>query len=279
MVGEQQKMTRDPNSLEWFLELREDRLGGIFQNIQEWGNRPIEFSQDPQGTNLYSIEETKRAYCRRFIEFAVASRTLLENEQIIAACTVARAQIETVAMAVFFVHEVSRLIRTGIVENFNAKIERFIIGTSSEESVRKPIHVNDALRYLQELDETYIRHLWTRYPTMKKSLSEIFVSREKSIDAEDVIGTVSVTKNYDLLCEFAHPNSLGTFFVFGQPENENTAQVVLRSRLIGLTKSATWQGHHMLKALKASEDHPDSYFSRFKSSSTPNPNRPNSITT
>ena len=258
-------MSTDAPSWTFFVQLRERRLAGIFQEIQEWSHKAIEFSRDPKGTSLYSIEETKRAYCRRFIALAVAARTLLQDDQIIAASIVARAQIETVAMAAFFVHEVSRLIGAGVVESFNAKVERFIVGMSSEETGRKPIHVADALRHLQERDEAYINYLWSRHPTMTATVSAILASKEKSVKAEDVIATVSVTKAYDFLCDFSHPNGLGTFFMFGQPENEDVGQDSVRSRLTSLTKSATWHGHHMLTALNASVDQSDQYFSRFGS--------------
>ncbi len=248
------EMTKDTASLEFISQIGEHRLAGIFQGIQEWGNRPIEFSRDPQGTHLYSIEETKRAYCRRFIKLALAARTLLEDDQTIAACIVARAQIETVAMATFFIHEVSRLIRTGDIDKFNTKIERFIVGASSEGAMRNRIHVADALRHLQILDEAYINHLWIRHPTMIELYSAILTPQEKSVEAKDVVASVSATRNYNFLCEFAHPNGLGTFFIFGQPENEGNEQAAVHSRLIRHTKSATWQGHHMLESLNASVD-------------------------
>ena len=258
-------MTTDSASLEWFLELREDRIAGIFREIQEWGNRPIEFSQDPRGTNLYSIEETKRAYCRRFIQLAITSDGLLEDGQTIVASIVARAQIETVAMAAYFVHEVSRLIRAGSLKHFNDKIERFIIGSSLEGSKQRPIHVNDALKHLQKLDNEYIRYLWTKHPIMKKLSSEIFSNQDQPVEVEDVMATVSVIKNYDILCEVTHPNGLGTFFLLGQPENDSVAQRQVHSLLTNLTKSATWQGHHMLDALNGTVDHSDNYFDMFKS--------------
>ena len=98
---------------------------------------------------------------------------------------------------------------------------------------------------------------------MRVLCSEILASQEKHVEVEDVIATVSVTKNYDVLCEFSHPNGIGTFFMFGQPENEDIGQDLARSRLIGLTKSATWHGTYMLKALNASVDQSDQYFSSF----------------
>ena len=256
-------MNIDATSLTLFLQLREHRLAEIIQEIQEWSHKPIEFSHDPRDTHLYSIEETKRAYCRRFIKLAFAARKLLEDDQTIAACIVARAQIETVAMAAYFVHEVSRLIRVGDVKRFNAKVKRFIVGTSSGGTGQKRIHVADALRHLQKLDEAYINHLWRRHPTMRILCSEILASREKHVEVTDIIATISVTRNYDVLCEFSHPNGLGTFFMFGQPENEDIGQDLARSQLIGLTESATWHGTHMLKALNASVDQSDQYFSRF----------------
>ena len=250
-------------SLEYLQRLRDDRIDRIFQDLQEWAKRPIEFSSDPRGTCLYSIEETKRAYCRRFVEFSLAARTLLENHQYNAACIVARAQIETIAMGAFFVHEISRLIRAGAIENFNAKIERFLIGSTSMDTSKRPIHIADALRHLQELDEAYIAKLWNQHPIMKHIVSEILETEYDSSTADSVISAVSVTKNYEFLCDFAHPNGPSTFFFWGQPENETVAHDRLRGRLANLTHSATWQGHHMLQALNTADSQADDYFATF----------------
>ena len=259
------KMNPNETSLKYLQQLQDDRIDRIFQDLQEWGNRPILFSYDPRGTCLYAIEETKRAYCRRFVEFSLAARTLLENQQYNAACIVARAQIETVAMGAFFVHEISRLLHAGAIENFNTKIKRFLMGSSSMSATNKPIHVADALRHLQELDEAYITKLWNRHPIMKKEVSKILETESDSTTADNVISTVSVTKNYDFLCDFAHPNGPSTFFFLGQPENETIAHDKLRGRLASLTNSATWQGHHMLQALNAADSQSDDYFATFAS--------------
>ena len=261
-------MKSDAKTLTFFLELRERRIAGISQEIQAWADRPIEFSLDPYGTPLYSIEETKRAYCRRFVDLSETARRLLEQDKQIAASILGRAAIETVAMAAFFVHEISRLVRAGNKEHFQAKVERFVVGSSAEGTNRKPIHVADALRFLQTLDEAYIDHLWKQHPTVQELVSRMLAPRPIDINAEGVIATVSVMRNYDFLSDFAHPNAPGAFFMYGQPENEGSGQALVRERLVSLTKSATWQGHHMLKALNESVAQADEYFRSFGPSAT-----------
>ena len=80
------------------------RRNGVYYEVKDWGALPIRFNADPRGTQLYSIEQTKRSYCRRFIDLADAVSHLLEESRVVAAAILARSQIETVAMATFFVH-------------------------------------------------------------------------------------------------------------------------------------------------------------------------------
>ena len=257
-------MSTDPSvSLDALLKVRSDRISGIFQGVHRWSNLPIKFSRDPAGTNLYSIEETKRAYCRRFANFASVAGNLVHDRQELAACVIARAQIETVAMASFFVSELSRLIRAGNKEHFNAKVERFIIGSALKGAHQQPIHVNDALRHLKKLDEAYVKDLWIRYPALTQSLSQILLPEKPPVGAEDVVSTVSAIKNYDILSEVAHPNGMGVFFMFGQPEDEGVEQIQVRSLLANVIQAATWQGHHMLTALDAAANQADEYFCKF----------------
>lgn len=94
-------------------ELRSWRLNNVYDEVRHWGARPIEFNSDPRGTQLYSIEEMKRSFCRRFVDLADSASRLLEENRVIGAAILARSQIETVGMATFFVHEVSRMTQKG----------------------------------------------------------------------------------------------------------------------------------------------------------------------
>ena len=71
-------------------------------------------------------------------------------------------------------------------------------------------------------------------------------------------------KHYDTLSEFAHPHPIGTFFIFGQLENDGPGQQGARDHLKWIIGVATWQGHYMLTALKASRDWSDAYLRRFE---------------
>ena len=244
-------------------ELREHRIGQIVEDIQTWADRPIEFSRDPTGSDLYSIEETKRTYCRRFLDLSETAHQLLTEDKHVAAATLSRSAIETVAMSVFFVHEISRQIRTKNLSNFQARVRRFLVGSSTDNASEKPIHISDALRHLQALDEAEIRHLWNKYPEYHKLTLRAFLPHKNDIRAEGFIAAASVMKNYDFLSDFAHPNGPGTFFIYPQPENEGLEQTLVRDRLANLAKSATWHGRHMLEALNASVDQADEYFRAF----------------
>lgn len=262
-------MVHDAKGLTFFLEIRERRIAGIVRNIQAWAERPIEFSQDPYGTPLYSIEETKRAYCRRFIDLSETAHKLIEQDRQIGASILGRSVIETVAIAVFFVYEISRLLRGRNKENFHAKIERFIVGSSVEGASRKPVHIANALRHLQKLDAAYMSYLWNKHPRVHEIVSKSLTSHERDINVKDAIAMVSVVRNYDFLSDFVHPNSGGAFFMYGQPENEGTEQSLVREQLVNFTKSATWHGHHMLRALNETVDQADEYFRLFGSNERP----------
>ncbi|MEP5761327.1 MAG: hypothetical protein ABJ327_18825 [Litoreibacter sp.] len=74
-----------PKGLEEMEELRSWRLNNVYGEVKEWGQRPIEFNSDPRGTQLFSIEEMKRSFCRRFIDLAVSASGLLKEDSVVSA--------------------------------------------------------------------------------------------------------------------------------------------------------------------------------------------------
>jgi hypothetical protein len=74
------------------------RLAEIERDLQSWANKPIVFSFDPSGTDLFSMRELARSFAKRSIDLAQSIRSLLEQDRIVPATVVARALIETIGM-------------------------------------------------------------------------------------------------------------------------------------------------------------------------------------
>lgn len=255
--------------LEGMEELRSWRLNNVYSEVKEWGDRPIEFKSDPRGTQLFSIEEMKRSFCRRFFDLADSAGRLLEENRVVSAAILARAQIETVGMATFFVDEVSRMTRKGDLEAFERRVAQFLGGPVDGGGVAKRVHVMDAMRHLDKLDHAYVEYLWTKYPVTKVFFNALDEVKSSGLEIQDLVSRISAMKNYDTLSEFVHPNALGTFFIFGQPEDRGPAEEKASELLRRLTGAATWQGHHMITALNAAEGWSDDYFQLFGASSSP----------
>lgn len=245
------------------LELRENRIQRIEKQILDIAKSDIEFNFNPQGTNLYSIEETKRSYAKRIISLKDASISLLNDKKYVAASIIGRAIIETVAMGALFMDEIERLIRAGNAENFENKILRFIVGGSGSD--QKPVHVNDALRHLEKLDQEYFDYLWKRHPLLKSIYQKIMDRTDGDLDASDAYSVISAIKNYDFLSEFAHPNGLGTQFIFPSDDNETDTVKLLRQKLAYQARAAVWQGHHFVSAYQRAETSSENYRTKFMS--------------
>lgn len=151
--------SRIQNIMEEVEELRSWRLNNVYSDIKEWGDRPIEFKSDPRGTQLFSIEEMKRSFCRRFIDRADSAGRLLEENRVVSAAILARAQIETVGMATFFVDEVSRMTQQGNLEAFERRVAQFLGGRVDGGGVAKRVRIMDAMRHLDKLDLAYVEYL------------------------------------------------------------------------------------------------------------------------
>lgn len=251
------------NVLDKMEELRSWRLKDVYSEVKNWGDRPIEFNFDPSGTQLFSVEEMKRSFCRRFIDLADSTSRLLEENRVVSAAIVARAQIETVGMATFFMHELSRMTQKGDLEAFERRVSQFLGGSADGGGIAKRVHVMDAMRHLDKLDHAYVEYLWAKYPVMKSFFNASDEFKSLGIEIKDVVSRISAMKNYDTLSEFVHPNALGTFFIFGQPKDKGPAEEGTIELLRRMTGAATWQGHHMITALNAAEGWSDEYFRKF----------------
>lgn len=241
--------------------LREERRRGVVEALRKLADDPISFTFNPQGTQLYSIEEVKRAYARRFVSMSESSQLMMQGGDVVSAVILARALIETVAVGCFFASELERLIKAGDLDNFDKKITRFLVGSSTGEVKR--IHINDALRHLHEIDQKYLTYLWDKYPDMKVVLSKLTQGKVSDPQLDDMKAAISITSNYDLLSEIAHPNGLGTFYIYGQPENRDEAFEHAEARLRSLVEAASWQGHHLESALNKVRTSSKEYLRKF----------------
>lgn len=249
--------------VEGMAELRSWRLNNVYNEVKEWGERPIEFNFDPRGTQLFSVEELKRSYCRRFIDLADSASRLLGEDRVVGASILARAQIETVAMAAFFVREVSRMTEKGDLDAFERRVAQFLGGPADGGGIAKRVHVMDAMRHLDKLDQVYVEYLWAKYPETKALLNALEEVKSSGLEIQDLVSRISAMKNYDTLSEFVHPNALGTIFIFGQPEESGPTEESTKELLRRMTGAATWQGHHIITALNASEGWAEEYYQQF----------------
>lgn len=244
-------------------ELRSWRLKNVYSKVKAWGDRPIEFNSDPRGSQLFSIEEMKRSLCRRFVDLADSAGRLLDEDRVVSAAILARAQIETVGMATFFVHELSRMMRKGDLVAFEGRVVQFLGGPAEGRGIDKRVHVMDAMRHLDKLNHAYVEYLWAKYPVVKAFFNALDEVKSSGLEIQGLLNRICAMKNYDTLSEFVHPNALGTFFIYGQPEDSGPAEEGARELLRKMTGAATWQGHHMIKALNAAEGWSDEYFQQF----------------
>jgi hypothetical protein len=244
-----------------FQALKESRISGIIADISKLANAPISFPFNPKGTQLYSIEETKRSFARRFLEISECINLLRSNKKVVSGAILGRALIESVAMACYFVDEIDRLISAGSIEKFNERMKRFLAGTTPGDT--KPMHVMDALRHLHELDDKYAKFLWSKYTLMGKLMTSFTGAEE---NGQELLAQISVMKNYDLLSNFAHPNGLGVFWIFGNTEGVEQPVDRTLHLLDSMSASAIWQGHHLISAYDRSERVADRYLARFGTS-------------
>jgi hypothetical protein len=242
-----------------------DRVEQIERDLASWAEKPIDFSFNPEGTPLFSMEEQLRSYPKRYCDLASAIRVLLAAEKIVPAAIVGRALIETVAMGCLFLHDMARLIESGASDRVEARLTRFFAGMKGAQA--EPIHVMDAMRYLEKVDAAYVSFL-----DQKHGLQELVEKLRGSSGATDkrsIQEILSVLRNYDELSEIVHPNGLGTQFLYPDPVNEGPAVVQARLRFGHAAAIAIWQGHHLLAALNANTDLSQHYRLRFLYNKSP----------
>lgn len=240
--------------------LAKGRIEAIERQIEAWAQRPIEFSFDPSGTQLFSMEELARAFAKRSFDFAKSIRSLLSKDHVIPATVIGRALIETVGMACLFLHDMDRLITVGNLQRFDARLEKYYAGIKGHHI--EPVHVMDAIRHLEKIDAAYVQYLDSKHD-MFSMAAKIAKAAGQELTREKFVESLSVMKNYDLLSEVSHPNGIGTQFMYGQPGPVDEKAEALRRRLYQASLMSIWSCHHLVAILEKNSDIAERYRAAF----------------
>ena len=235
------------------------RIKQVEQDLRSLAEKPINISFDPKGTPLFSMMELARSYARRCVDLADAIHLLLAKDQIVPATVLGRALIETVAMGCLYLHDMGRLIAAKDHDRLESKLARFYAGVKGRKI--EPVHVMDAMRYLEKVDAAYIEYLDGKYGVFTLLMEMLKASGE---DVDESFGEkVSVIRTYDLLSEVSHPNGTGTQFLFPDESNETEAVTEARTRFRSASHMAIWHGRHLVAALEQLADLPERYRTEF----------------
>ncbi|KPF41414.1 hypothetical protein [Rhizobium sp. AAP43] len=165
-------------------------------------------------------------------------------------------------MGSFFISEMDRLIAHGKLENLEKRFTSFWEG--SKQTGIKPVHVNDALRYFEEVDGKYVRYLDEKYRVSTVLFEAL---RKKGAEPDLPEQTLSAMKNYDFLSEMSHPNGLGVHFIYpyvdGMDEKNKATTNALLDRYRFQANMAIFQCHHLNSALETTKTIPDRYREAF----------------
>lgn len=131
------------------------------------------------------IRALSQSYVRRCIELADASALLCHTQHWLGAIVVARSLLETIAASRHVVSKLDELVESEDIE----AVHDFVHGASF--STRLPQLIN-------KVDSKLI--------TATNILTQIEKMKSDSEEIKD---------DYDHLCEYSHPNSIGTFLFFG----------------------------------------------------------------
>lgn len=239
------------------------RAAQVEAELAGWAARSPSFGFDPNGSHLYSVMELAYSYPKRASEFARVIRSLLEHQQLVPATIMARALTETTAVGCLYLHDMQRLVAAGELDKVEARFMKYYAGIRDHDI--KPVHVNDAMRHLEKIDEAYFDDLAKRNPIL--AIVKVAVTQADSSSAASPEANLPlVSRNYALLSEVSHPNGLGTQYLYGVNDNPRFDGRELRERLAFLSVAAIWQCHHLTRALQRAESVPEEFRVKFLSS-------------
>jgi hypothetical protein len=236
------------------------RMERVELDLDSWAAKSVDFTFDPSGTILFSIMELSLSYAKRCADFASSIRLLLQDNHVVSATAIARALIETIGIGCLFLSDMDRLIAAGDRDRLDSRVKRFYTGIKG--SGVEPVHVLDGIRHLEQLDKTYVKHLDDKYGVFSQFME---IVKKAKPDVSDPYEMLSAIKNYNDLSEVAHPNGVGTQFMYPDPTNENATVEKVRSRFRNASILAIWQARHLITALENSADLPKRYRAAFMS--------------
>jgi hypothetical protein len=234
------------------------RIEKIEQDLHSWSAKSVDFSFNPSGTNLFSLMELTFSYAKRCAAFASSIRLLLKDNHIVPATVIARALIETIGIGCLFLSDMDRLIAAGDRDRLDARLKRFYAGIKG--SGVEPVHVLDGIRHLEQLDKAYVTYLDEKYGVFTHLIG---IAKKVKPDSPDVYEVLSVIKNYNDLSEVAHPNGVGTQFMYPDSTNENATAEKARDRFRTASVLAILQARYLITALEQGADLPDRYRTAF----------------
>jgi len=237
------------------------RVEIIERELRAWAAAPITFSFNPEGTHLFSMMELRRSYVKRSVDFVDSIRSLIGQGRIVPATVIARALIETIAMGNLFLHDMAQLIIAGDRDRVEKRLRRYYAGTKGERV--EPVHVMDAMRYLEKIDGEYVAYLDQKYGRVITRVMEGLKDAGSNNERNNSREMLSVMKNYNELSEVSHPNGTGTQFLYPDESNENALFSKALQRFRSAALRSIWQCHHLTSALEKTGDLPERYRSAF----------------
>lgn len=236
--------------------LAEARYSQIEDDLRRFASEEMGFEFDPSGTHLFSLMELRQSYARRSVDLLESIYLLLDADKIVSAAIVGRSLIETVAMGSLFLSEMNECVQSANRERLELRLSRFFGGMTGRDP--KPIHVMDAIRYLQKADADYVAYLDRRHGIFS-AIDQVRRTLAKGEPIETYADLLSMMGVYDKLSEIVHPNGTGVQYLFPDPRNEDAQVNNLRQYYKRVAVSAIWQCKHLLQALDETRDLPEQY--------------------
>jgi hypothetical protein len=236
------------------------RMAQVKTQLSAFAQKSPAFTFNPAGTHLISMMELAYSYAKRADELVVVIECLLKSAELVSGVVLARALTETAAAGTLYVSDMRRLIAAGDLRRLEDRFKKFYAGVRDTDI--GPVHVLEAIRHLEAVDNAYYSSLESRYPALKEVMARLVTASGESSDEAVQQLALRVSRNYALLSEVAHPNGLGTQYLYPAPDAP-IDEGHLRQRLAFLCGAAIWQCHHLVTALAQAENLPDDYRAAF----------------
>lgn len=233
-----------------FLSLPEGkkRLDEIKLNFQELSQVSIPFVPNGKEDQLFKIFELSKGYVFRICDFIEAIELLLDKNILIPTISVSRHLIETTAIACLYFNKLKIAYESDDFQAFDKQFMRFYAGMRNQDV--KPIHVLDGIRYLEKIDNKYIKYLQKKHQGFDEAIDNIAKIHNRKATIDDVTSNLSVMKHYDFLSEFAHPNAAGTHMVYPSYISDFTDHYELIARLKFSCRSSIWMTQHFFEEME-----------------------------